>query len=543
MLISDSLECDILVVGGGIAGLVSAKKASDMGKRVILLINDNFGSGASYFPLKGTLGIQATLNENDKEKFYEDIARLGDGVENPDMINTYINEIDDSIYNLNEIGFEPWLRQDNRPACFAKYSRKIYLINEWNKSRLKGREIFNRIANIEILEKTTLVQLVKKDGRVIGGVAERDGKFLSISTGVVVMATGGVAGVYEHNLYPTNVYGSGHIILMDIGAKAQNMEFIQFIPAFIKPVYNTLFGEHTLKYCTGMYDLEDNLICEGVERERLWIERSGYAPFSSDFKSHLIDLKMFQEMKRNGKGVKLKFSKSLYENKEEFYVVFLKWLRETMGIDMCRDEIIIAPFAHSCNGGIRVNIDGETGISGVYAIGELSSGIEGANRLGGNSVGGALVFAKRAINSAVKYLESIKFQKDEKYMEKEFEKWLKIVLAEDREKELTYTEAKKIIAKIISETGSIVRDGKKIEESLKQLDEIRGKILIKDNLKKGVDIYFRIETIKMLLNAMLAREESRGAHYREDFPTRDKKLYKVLISRENGKFKIEKILV
>ena len=133
MKISNNLECDILIVGGGIAGLISAKKASDSGKKVILVINDKLGSGASYFELKGTLGIQATAGEKDKELYYEDVISVGKNMTNSDLIKTYIDEIEESIPYLNEIGFEPWLRNDNRPACFAKYPRKIYLIKDWQK--------------------------------------------------------------------------------------------------------------------------------------------------------------------------------------------------------------------------------------------------------------------------------------------------------------------------------------------------------------------------------------------------------------------------
>lgn len=538
-----NLECDILIVGGGIAGLVSAKKASDSGKRVILVVNDKLGSGASYFPLKGTLGIQATDGERDRELFYEDIITVGKGMENPHMINTYIEEIDSSISYLNEIGFEPWLRGDRRPACFAKYPRKIYLIKDWEESRKRAKEILSSISNLEILEDSDLIRLIKKENRLVGAIIKNSQEFISISTPVVIMATGGVAGVYKNNLYPSKVIGSGHISLLDIGAKAQNMEFIQFIPAFIKPVYNTLFGEHTLKYCSGMYDLEDNLILTGVEDksfEPLWIERSSYAPFSFDYPSHKIDLKLFEEIKRNGYGVKLKFLDSLYKDQGEFYIIFLKWLKEVIGIDMCRDEVIIAPFAHSCNGGIKIDEDGKTGIDGVYAIGELSSGVEGANRLGGNSMGASLVFGKRAVDSAINYLNNNHISSEKKYLEEEFKNWLEAIFREDSKNNLTYEEMRESLSKLISRVGNISRSEIELKKGLEELENLRKNFSISANLDRGVDIYFRIEVIKMLLLAMLERRESRGAHYREDFPYSDEKIYKVEISRENGEFILKK---
>lgn len=543
MKISNNLECDILIVGGGIAGLISAKKASDSGKKVILVINDKLGSGASYFELKGTLGIQATAGEKDKELYYEDVISVGKNMTNSDLIKTYIDEIEESIPYLNEIGFEPWLRNDNRPACFAKYLRKIYLIKDWQKSKMKAKEIFKKISNLTILENTELVHLVKKEERVVGGVVENNGKFISISTPVVIMATGGIAGLYKNKLYPNNVYGNGHIILLDIGAKAQNMEFIQFIPAFLKPVYNTLFGEHTLKYCIGMYDIKNNLILNGIEDKKLanlWEERSEYAPFSFDFASHKIDLKIFKELEKNGSGVKLKFSELLYKDKGEFYTIFLEWLKNKMGIDMVKDEIIITHFAHSCNGGIKINKDGETGVKGVYAIGELSSGVEGANRLGGNSMGASLVFGKRAVDSALKYLSENKISNEKEFIEKDFELWIEGISKTKIENPLSYEEIKNTISEIISKTGNICRDKNSIIEALKEIDKLKKRFFIQAEISKGIEIYYRLEVSRMLLLAMLNREESRGAHYRKDFPFSSDKIYKIEITRENGEFVLNK---
>ena len=194
---------------------------------------------------------------------------------------------------------------------------------------MKAKEIFKKISNLTILENTELVHLVKKEERVVGGVVENNGKFISISTPVVIMATGGIAGLYKNKLYPNNVYGNGHIILLDIGAKAQNMEFIQFIPAFLKPVYNTLFWRTYFKILYWNYDIKNNLILNGIQDKKLanlWEEESG-VPFSFDFASHKIDLKIFEELEKNGSGVKLKFSELLYKDKGEFYTVFLEWLK------------------------------------------------------------------------------------------------------------------------------------------------------------------------------------------------------------------------
>ena len=538
--IKNFFECDILVAGGGIGGLVAAKKSADMGKEVILVSNGKIFGGASYFPLKGTLGIQATaLEKEDKELFFEDIRGIGKGMDNPHMINAYIENIRESVGYLNEIGFEPWLRKDRRPACFAKYARDIYLINEWDKAREKGEKIFESLKNIQIIENSRIIYILKENEKTAGAVFQNnEGEFFIVKSSVVIMATGGVGGLYEHNLYPKDVDGSGHIVMLDAGAEVQNMEFIQFIPAFIKPVYNTLFGEHTLKYCTGMYDLDGNLLYEGDKNRDMWLERSAYAPFSCDFKCFEIDLKMMECQK----GVKLKFSEELYKDKGEFYVVYLNWLKEKIGIDMCKDEVIISPFAHSCNGGVKTSDWGETKVQGLFAAGELLSGVEGANRLGGNSVGGALVFGKRAAEKACEYIEHLSEKKiSDDILKEKFENWLNGYFDENTEDKLSKSEILQRVKKVVTENGGIKRNKKLLEEGLSEIENLQKSYNILNHLKENsLEVYFKTEAAKMLLTAMINRKESRGAHYREDFPKKSEELYRIVISKENNNIKIKK---
>lgn len=536
------LNFDIVIVGSGIAGLVSTKEAVKTGKNICLITTGTFGGGASFFPLKGTLGIQSTLNKEDKEKFLEDIKNIGNKMENEDLIKTYIEEIPDNISSLKEIGFEPWLRNDRRPACFAKYPRNIYLIKDWEKAKEKGKEIFSHFKNLKILENTSIIKIIKDDNKIIGGIFKNKNTFFGISSPIIILATGGIAGNFKHKLYPEDVNGTGHIIALDSGAEAQNMEFIQFIPGFLKPKYNTLFGEHTFKYCEGMYNLNNNLIFDGINNinnKNLWIERSSYAPFSFDFKSHKIDLKMINSL--DNEGVILKYSKDLYKDEGEFYKVYLSWLKDTMKIDMCNDEIVITPFAHSCNGGIKINENSETSVKGLYAVGEISSCIEGANRLGGNSVGGSLVFGKRAIISAINYLKENTFKVYSSLdFEIKFNEWLNSL--KDGKNLLSENEILNELKILTSKSCNIKRSKSTLFSSLKKLENLKNNFSIKEHINnKGLEIYLRLEVTKMLILSMLERKESRGAHYREDYPHPSKNTYKIIISRKNNDFIIKKV--
>ncbi|KLI38265.1 FAD-binding protein [Brachyspira hyodysenteriae] len=541
MNINKEFYCDVLIVGGGIAGLIAAERALKVFKRVCIADSSKICFGASYFPLKATLGIQATKDENDYDKYYEDITNMGKGVENPELIKTYIKNIKRDVYLLKRIGFKPWLRKDSRPACFAKYSRNIFLINDWNGARKRANKIFRKNKRLKIFEGSSLIRIIKNNDKVYGAIFQNKDKFFFIKSKVIILAAGGIAGNYKNSLYPKKINGTCHITALDAGAYAQNMEFIQFIPAYLKPKYNVLFGEHTLKYCIGMYDEDNKLIFDGINNDnnkKLWIERSAYAPFSIDFESSEIDLKIPYS------GVKLKYSEDLYKDKEEFYTVYLDWLKKEMNIDLLKDETVITHFSHSCNGGIKIDSNGFTGVNGLYAIGELSSGIEGANRLGGNSVGGALVFGNNAVKDAYKYIKNNKFHDNKKLnsIEKEFNDWIDDISKDDKENTLTKNEVLDKIRELVSENLSVVRSKEKIEIFLRNIYEIRSNYSIKENIKDGsIEIYLILESVKMIALSMLERDESRGAHYREDFKYSSDKIYKVQLKRENNKTIAERI--
>ena len=108
------------------------------------------------------------------------------------------------------------------------------------------------------------------------------------------------------------------------------------------------------------------------------------------------------------------------------------------------------------------------------------------------------------------------------------------------ENPLSYEEIKNTISEIISKTGNICRDKNSIIEALKEIDKLKKRFFIQAEISKGIEIYYRLEVSRMLLLAMLNREESRGAHYRKDFPFSSDKIYKIEITRENGEFILNK---
>lgn len=510
----EMITTDVLIIGAGIGGLAAAFHTSEQGLDTLLICKGKIGGGASYFPLKATLGIQITKDQQDLSLFKQDILRVAMEMNDPALVDIYINESPQVINTLNAIGFHPWLRKDNRPACFARYARDIYLINNWEDARKQCRKIFTGKAHIQIKENSYPVKIITENNQVKGAIIFHNEQFIFVQCAAIIFASGGIAGLYQHNLYPADITGSGHSLALDAGASLVNLEFIQFIPGITTPKYKTLFGEHTLKYCLSLYDDQGNDVfsqLSALEKSALFTERSGYAPFSYDFPSHIFDT-CLQSYISHGQadGIQVRFHPALYQDSSEFYVVYLRWLKQTIGIDLIEDPVKIAPFAHSCNGGIKIDADGQSQVTGLFAVGEIASAIEGANRLGGNSVGGALVFASRAAVKASQY-QGMARDFTLSHARQQFSDFAAQFTAGEYTPEYCMTQTRSLMMQY----AGIIRCHQGLTDAMQQIDILIARY---NPLHYSFDLYYAMRTAKLLLTAMRSREESRGAHYREDFP-------------------------
>ncbi len=544
MKLSEIIDTDLLIVGGGIGGLSACVEAHRAGIHCTLITKANLGSGASYFPLKATLGIQVTGDEADKARFAEDIARVAAQMNNPKIVKAYIDDSPQAIELLAKIGFEPWLRNDNRPACFARYPRPIFLINAWKAAAERAKQII-QAQQTPYYEDAVLLHIVTDSNSVQGAIFSHRQGYIFCRTSHIILAAGGIAGLYKDNLYPQEVIGSSHAIALQAGAKLTNLEFIQFIPAFIEPKYKVLFGEHTLKYCREVTDAQGNNLFADLptsEFQQMMTERSHYAPFSIDFACAQFDLRVMKALLDSAEQPKiyLKYHPELYQDNTEFYTVYLNWLAEVVGIDLLRDKIAIAPFAHSCNGGIEIDEWGESAVRGLFAVGEVSACIEGANRLGGNSVGGSLVFAKRAVATIATRLSTL--QKNHAITPADyFADWLRSLENPQGQAELLPSQVLSRVRKQMAKFANVFRSQSQLEALLAELQQLaRDFVPLAHHTFHGIEIYYALKTAQAVVQSMLARTESRGAHYRADFPTSDAAPYRLRVTLQNGEINVEK---
>lgn len=516
------IQTDLLIVGGGIAGLACCAEAKKYGIQTTLITKAPIGSGASFFPLKATLGIQVTGEAQDKSLFQEDIERVAQGMNNPKIVQAYIEESPQGIELLERIGFKPWKRNDNRPACFAKYPRPIYLINQWREAAERARQIIAQ-QGTTVYEEATLLHIVTDNNQVQGALFSHKTSgeicYIFCKTSQIILASGGIAGLYKDNLYPADVIGSTHAIAERAGARLTNLEFIQFIPAFVEPKYKVLFGEHTLKYVEKITDSQGRDLFAHLTKtqfKQMVTERSDYAPFSIDFPCVEFDLVMMKHLMENPqeKGIYLHYSQELYQDQTEFYTVYLNWLEKEVGINLVRDRVAIAPFAHSCNGGVVIDEFAESDVKGLFAVGEVSSCIEGANRLGGNSVGGSLVFAKRAVQRILQNLAENRALVSRQVCEHSIERFFRSLDNPKGDRMLSASEVLSALRSHMATFANVYRTEENLTQLLQFLMQLEQRYCpLEYQTYHGIEIYHALKTAQSMVKAMLSRKGSLGAHF------------------------------
>jgi succinate dehydrogenase/fumarate reductase flavoprotein subunit len=528
--IKERLSADVLIVGSGIAGLKTSFELSK-GNKVLMVTKTQLCSGSSFYPLKASLGTQVTKDHDDESVFLQDIEDVSHGMHDNEMAKIYVEGITEQIDKFEEIGIKPTKLSDNRKACFSNHGRKIYMLKDWNQIRENVKEILGDQPNITIMEKSEVISLIKENEKVVGAfLLDKNDNLILVQCKAVILATGGFGNIYKHNLNPNDVDGAGHILALEAGASLVNMEFIQFIPGFTSPKYKTLFGEHTLTYCKDFVDDNGNSILvkylpKELSKQECLDVRSTHGPFTNSLISKYFDIAMMKEIfkTKSEAGFELIYDERIYEDKRDFYSIYLNWL-SNRGINLLNDHVKIAPFAHASNGGVKIDSFGRTGVEGLFAVGELAGGIEGANRLGGNSTGACMVFGQRAAKTCSEYLKNSSFSEvnEERALLQLYESIHHF--SKETKKLLTPSEIIEAIREIMWYYGNVIRDEKNLLFAVNKIDELQssynmGCYFKRDSEpKKAFKARNFLILSKLLLMAMLERRESRGAHYREDFP-------------------------
>ena len=391
---------DVLVIGSGIAGLCAAIEAARTGATVTVASAGKTMSGSSFFPGTWGLGLIGPVDEDDERDLIDTIQAVGCGVADPELVQTFVHGIPKAIQ---------WLEQDlgvelQRPQSAESAQQKQFIPCFDHKTRMwrgltrKPLEdaLTTQIGSlgIRLLPRHELIDLVEdKDGKVIGATLyDRANEHLvPLAAKATIIAAGGTGGLFERSLTSADVLSSSQAITLAHGASLTNIEFMQMMPGFIEPKRNLVFNEKTWRYVKFDHpaDIADEKLDDLLE------QRSGYGPFTSRLASSAIDLAIDQA---GAEGLALHYDFPR-EDVPEFVQTFATWLQDEHGIAPT-DEMRVAMYAHAANGGIKIDKTAYTGVKGLYACGEATGGMHGADRIGGLSSANGIVFGRIAGASA-----------------------------------------------------------------------------------------------------------------------------------------------
>ena len=495
-------QADVVVIGSGVAGLTTALQIRAHNLSVLLVTKSFIDAGSTKWAQGG---IAAALGPGDSPDQHEkDTLVAGAGLCDLPAVKVLVSEGPEAVRKLIARG-----------AVFDKSETgEIALTREGGHLRNRilhaggdatgaevSRALLAAVSNdpgIEVIEHALVLDALKtKAGRVCGvtihviGEGSRDGVG-QILARAVVLATGGLGQVYSQTTNPSVSTGDGVALALRAGADVADVEFIQFHPTVL------YMGEGSRG--------QQPLISEAVRGEGAFLVNDrgerfmrGVHPLADLAPRDIVAKEISRQMLITGAHHVWLDARNIKDFSERFPTIYASCT--DIGIDPARDLIPVAPASHYASGGIRTDLNGHSSVPGLYAVGETAcTGAHGANRLASNSLFEGLVFGARIAEDIAANLP----QQQEP-------------AAQDAIDFLLSPSIRGELQRAMSKGASVVRSEKSLHETLATLEKLKSATTIFANLDawETTNLYLLATAI---VRSALERTESRGSHWREDFP-------------------------
>lgn len=496
-------EVDVLVAGSGIAGLYTALKLQDR-VQVLVITKDRLEESNTDYAQGG---IAAAIGSEDSPRLHlQDTLAASDGLCLEEAVGALVEEGPACVLELVTLGTE-FDRSGDELALGreAAHSRPRVLHARGDATGYEIRRALQAqvmARGIPVLERYYLVDVLVYDGRCYGVLAlAPDGRLHAFLARAVVLATGGAGHLYTNTTNPEVATGDGVAVAYRAGAEIADVEFVQFHPT-------SLHGEGNPKF----------LISEAVRGEGAQLIGSDGQRFMPAYHAlaelaprDVVARAIVQEMNRTGSPYVWLDATGLPAVAERFPRISAECLRR--GIDITRDPIPVAPAAHYMMGGVRVDLWGRTLVPGLYACGEAAcTGIHGANRLASNSLLEGLVFGRRIAACLGEEVPATRIPAA-----------VRRLRAPARpEWTLPVQQYWHAIQVLMWDHLGIVREGPGLAAAESQLAAMMQELSAAGPREVQALQLVNLATVAWLVaQAARARTESRGAHYRTDYPARD----------------------
>lgn len=502
------METDFLIIGAGVAGLRAAIEAAEAG-RVLVLTKDRLTESASEYAQGG---IAVALSDDDRVSLHErDTINAGDGLCDPQAVKVLVEQGPQEIQQLIEWGVE--FDREGRRLAFTRegaHSRRRVLHAHGDST---GREIARTLAqkarsipNITFQSFSAVVDLLAADGEIRGASAwnHQERRIVPVQARAVLLATGGLGCVYWETTNPDVATGDGVAMAYRAGAEIADIEMVQFHPT-------ALFLEGAPRF----------LLSEALRGEGAYLRNAAGERFMERYSKQgelaprdIVSRAIIAELHRTQLGpVYL----DLTHLDAEFVSKRFPRIHETClqyGVDIARQPVPVHPAAHYAMGGVETDYEGHTSLPGLFAAGEVAAcGVHGANRLASNSLLEGIVYGARA-GRGLRARAGLPLRPPDP----------------SPQGPLQPLPANAVfnLRRLAWRRAGIERSGEGLLAGLDELARLAPAFETPHsrNSREGFEADNMYQVISLIVRCALARRESRGCHYRSDYPEKDPRFQK-----------------
>ena len=518
------VQTDLLIIGTGGAGLRAAIEAEAMGTKVILVSkapagynNTTIVAGSGYLAAVGGM----TVDEHRERTF-----TAGKMVNDPGLVETLVREGGERVLELSKFG------------CVV--NERFGGIHVGAPGTVLGQGItlpqvkYLKDKGVEFVENVIVTKFIKEDGRVVGavGYSSKDMDVVLFQFKAVLLATGGAGALFKRTDCPLKTTGDGYSLAFHAGARLRDMEYCQFFPlALAEPDSPPLLVDGPVVWEGKIL----NILGEDIPAKHNVTAR----PYIAKSRDTLSRAMMMEIHEGSGvEGAVLLDAMDVVKNADpdQFHgMASLDYYKEKLRAH--ERPFRIAPISHFTMGGVVANSDGETGVEGLFVAGEVMGGIHGANRHGGNALTDVTVFGRRAALKALEYCADRELVDIEEMATDEVE------LIEKRSKRETGFTPAVVMGRLrenMWENAGILRDADMLVAAYEKLSELRdsSRLIVAQHGKQllaALELEMALDASEFIIRAAMERKESRGAHYRLDFPEEREEWKKTIILSKQDK--------